>query len=112
MAELPIMPVNVHALIADTSHMTTEEFGAYCRLLFTMWAHGGTLPNDMEELARIAGVSRTRWNHIAARVLRPMTATEQILSQKRLVSTWLEVQELRAKRADNARKRWNKRTAH
>lgn len=106
MAELPILPLKTDALLADTQHMSAEEFGAYCRLLFTMWRHGGQLQNDPVELARVVGVSAKRWEAIAERVMRPMTTTGSILSQKRLTSTWMEVQELRAKRAAAADRRW------
>ena len=108
MAELPIMPLKTDALLADTQHMSAEEFGAYCRLLFTMWRHGGRLPNKPEELARIAGVARQRWHLIAENVMRPMTVLPETVSQKRLTSTWLDVQERRRKRVDAAKKRWGK----
>lgn len=106
MAELPILPLKTDALLADTQHMSAEEFGAYCRLLFTMWRHGGQLQNDPVELARITGMTEKRWGAIAERVMRPMTVGGSLLTQKRLTSTWIEVQELRAKRAAAAQRRW------
>jgi uncharacterized protein YdaU (DUF1376 family) len=112
MAELPIMPVNVHLLLADTRHMTSEEFGAYCRILFTMWLHGGMIPNKPEQLARIAGVSLTRWRKMAEVVLGPMTETQDFLSQKRLTDTFLKVRELRAQRVVSAHKGWSRRKAY
>jgi uncharacterized protein YdaU (DUF1376 family) len=39
MAELPHLPIHTDALIADTTHMTAEVFGAYVRLLMAMWRH-------------------------------------------------------------------------
>jgi uncharacterized protein YdaU (DUF1376 family) len=112
MAELPILPLKTDALLADTAHMSPEEFGAYCRLLFTMWRHGARLTDDAVELSRIVGVTEKRWTAISERVLRPMTTGGGILSQKRLTSTWMEVQELRAKRADAAAKRWGRGNAN
>jgi uncharacterized protein YdaU (DUF1376 family) len=109
MAQLPIMPLKTDALLGDTQHMTAEEFGAYCRLLFTMWRHGGRLVDDASECARIAGVSGAKWNKIAARVMRPMTVAGGQISQKRLTATFLEVQELRKKRAEAAETRWSQR---
>jgi uncharacterized protein YdaU (DUF1376 family) len=106
MAELPFFPIKTQALIADTRHMSAEEFGAYCRLLFTMWLHGGKIPNKPLELARIAGVAPQRWHFIAANVMRPMSVTPETVSQKRLLSTWLDVQERRRKRVEAAKKRW------
>ena len=46
MAELPILPLKTDALLADTSHMSAAEFGAYCRILFVMWRHGARLPDN------------------------------------------------------------------
>ena len=108
MAELPILPLKTDALIADTSHMSAEEFGVYVRLLIAMWRHGARLPDTPLELARIGGISLRRWNQISERVLRPMTVGNGILQQKRLTSVWLEVQNMRQKKATASLKRWRK----
>lgn len=107
MADLPILPLKTDALLADTTHMSAEEFGAYCRILFVMWRHDAKLPDDPLELARIAGVTAARWQKIGERVTRPLTKAGGIVSQKRLTATWLDVQELRTKRAAAAALRWN-----
>jgi uncharacterized protein YdaU (DUF1376 family) len=106
MAELPIMPLKTDALLADTTHMSAEEFGVYCRLLFVMWRHGGRLKDDDSELAIIGGVTPRRWQAIKEKVMRPMTAIGGLVSQGRLTDTWLQVQELRKKRALAADIRW------
>ena len=98
MAELPILPLKPERLLAGTIHMSTEEFGAYCRVLFTMWLEGGKLVDDESQLARISGLSLRRWRSLSRTVLRPMTVAGGLISQKRLTDTWLKVQELRAKR--------------
>lgn len=93
MAELPILPINTEILLADTTHMTAEEFGAYTRILLVMWRHGGKLKNDDTDLARIAGVPLLRWRRIRATVLAPFTITEDgTMSQKRLTDTRIRVQ--------------------
>ena len=112
MAELPIMPLKTDALVADTSHMTPEEFGAYMRLLLAMWRHGGRIPDDAAELAQIVGLSPLRWRKIAEKVMRPMTKSGGILSQKRLTTTWMDVQEIREKRSNAALKRCGNRDAN
>jgi len=111
-AELPVLPIKTDALIADTTHMSAEEFGVYVRLLIAMWRHGARLPDNPKELASIGGVSRRRWFQISERVMRPMTVSGGIVSQKRLSQTWLEVQKLRELRATAALKRWGKSNAH
>ena len=111
MAEFPVLPIMTDALIADTTHMSAEEFGVYVRLLIAMWRHGARLPDDPKELARIGGVRLRRWYQISERVMRPMTKSGGIVSQKRLTSTWLEVQKLREARATASLKRWGKSNA-
>lgn len=112
MAELPILPIKTDAILADTGHLSAEEMGAYCRILFTMWRHGARLPNDPVELARIAGISPRKWSTIGARVMRLLIVGTTEISQKRLTATWLEVQEVRAKKAEAAGARWrNHRTS-
>lgn len=106
MAELPIMPLKTDALLADTMHMTAEEFGAYCRILFVMWRHGGRLKDDDGELALVAGVSVSRWRKIAEKVRRPLISAGGVLSQKRMTDTWIDVQENRRKKALAADVRW------
>lgn len=108
MAELPVLPLKTDALLADTTHMSAEEFGAYVRILIVMWRQKARLPDDPVELARIAGVPLPRWNKIAERVMRPMTIGGGIVSQKRLTDTWLRSEEFRKKRAAAAEERWRR----
>lgn len=107
MAELPILPLKTDALLADTTHMSPAEFGAYCRILFVMWRHGGSLKEDDGELAAIAGLTPVKWQRIKERVMRPMTSAGGSISQKRLTDTWMQVQEVRRKRAEAADRRWS-----
>lgn len=109
MAELPIMPLKTDALLADTTHMSAEEIGVYCRLLFVMWRHGGTLKDEDSEMAIIGGVTPARWRKIKEKVMRPMTVIGGLVSQKRLTDTWMQVQELRMKRAHAANEGWKRR---
>lgn len=106
MAELPILPLKTDALLADTTHMSPEEFGVYCRLLFVMWRQGGKLVDNDSEMATIGGVPLARWRKIKDKVMRPMTIGGGAVSQKRLTDTWLNVQELRKKRTGAANRRW------
>jgi len=108
MAELPIMPVNTEKLLADTTHLSAEEFGVYARLLFVMWRQRGRLTDDDRELAHIGGVSPRRWRAMKERVMRPMTIAGGQVSQKRLTDTWMCVQETRKKRALAAHTRWGR----
>ena len=106
MAELPIMPLKTDALLSDTTHMTAEEFGVYCRLLFVMWRQGGKLKEDEGELALIGGVTAKRWKVIREKVMRPMTVIGGLVSQKNLTGSWLKVQEVRRTKALASDVRW------
>jgi uncharacterized protein YdaU (DUF1376 family) len=62
MSKAPIWPVATDALIADTTHLTTEEFGAYMLLMMAQWrSNGAPLPPDERRLARIARLSPHAW---------------------------------------------------
>lgn len=109
MAELPILPIATDAILADTTHMSPEEFGVYCRLLFVMWRQGAQLHDDDSELANIGGVPLKRWASIKEKVMRPMTIANGIVTQKKLTETWGKVQVLRVKRSSASNHRWQKR---
>jgi uncharacterized protein YdaU (DUF1376 family) len=68
MVELPYMSIPTDSVISDTTHMSAEQFGARMRIWIALWRHGGELPDNDDQLARIAGVSRARWAKIAAAV--------------------------------------------
>lgn len=104
MAEFPIIPIKVAYLLADTVDMDAAEFGAYVRILLSMWINGGRLPVDA--LQKTTGLSRHKWQASRARICRPLTIIEGVASQKRLEDTRLKVKAKRAKRVDAAKKRW------
>jgi uncharacterized protein YdaU (DUF1376 family) len=57
----PYMPFYIGDYIKKTRHLTTEQHGAYLLLIFSMFSAGGSLPNDDRKLARIAGLSNSKW---------------------------------------------------
>lgn len=65
MAAYPAMPLYTDAYLADTRHLNTEEHGAYLLLLMCAWrAKGCALKDDDRSLARITGLSPTRWRRM------------------------------------------------
>jgi uncharacterized protein YdaU (DUF1376 family) len=78
------MQLYVADYLGDTRHLTTEQHGAYLLLLMTMWRSEGVLPDDPIKLARIAGLTVSRWHKISADVLAFFTPCEGGFTQRRL----------------------------
>lgn len=55
--------VNLPDLIADTTHMSAEIFGAYMRLLHSYW-RSGPPEDDDKVLARITGMTPSEWRSV------------------------------------------------
>lgn len=58
---LPYMRLYPGDYLADTTHLTTEEHGAYMLLIMAYWQHGGPLPADDTRLMRITRTNKRRW---------------------------------------------------
>lgn len=56
----PWMPLYVGDYLAKTSHLTTEQHGAYLLLILHYWANNG-LPSTEEELMAIAKMDSGKW---------------------------------------------------
>lgn len=63
MAALPYMQFYVADYLADTTHLTAEEHGAYMLLLFSYWQTGK--PLRIDRLATVARISNDRWPSVA-----------------------------------------------
>jgi len=57
------MPLYIGDELAETSHLTAEEFGAYISLKMHYWQHGG-LPVEDRRLERIARCTAAQWETI------------------------------------------------
>lgn len=60
------IPLQTH--IAETCHLTTLEYGIYCRLLFASLNAGRPLLDDDVFLAKRAHVTLEQWGHAAPSV--------------------------------------------
>ncbi|MBB6411274.1 YdaU family protein [Mesorhizobium sangaii] len=67
MTTLPWMPVFPGDELAETSHLSTEEYGAYALLKMALWQHGAVADDD-ERLSRITRLSLERWLAIRAMI--------------------------------------------
>jgi uncharacterized protein YdaU (DUF1376 family) len=84
MTDIPAMLLWTDAYMADTSHLTTTEHGAYLLILMAMWRAGGTLPNDEIRIARVARLSLDKWRKIAPSIMEFMSDDGKAITQKRL----------------------------
>ena len=84
MAQFPQLPLWTDSYLADTTHLTTQEHGAYLLLLMAAWRSPGCrLPNDDKLLRRFAGGPKN-WRRIKTRVLAFWLLNDGYLTQKRL----------------------------
>lgn len=100
MSAYPSLPLFTDAFIADTSHLSAQETGAYLLLLMVAWRSPDCrLPDDDARLARYARVDRRTWLRIKGTVLEFWTLADGFWTQKRLSKERVIV----SKRAEAAR---------
>lgn len=107
MTHLPFIQQSCGDVLAETAHLSTEEFGAYQLLSFAFWQHGA-LPDDDGRLARLARATPERWA-----VIRPVISDLFGAGWKpeRLAKRRDEVEALHLRKSEGgkrgARKRWD-----
>lgn len=101
MSKAPSFPLFIDAYLADTTHLSTEEHGAYLLLLMAMWRRGGSVPDDDVDNARIVNLSPRRWRQVRERLAPLLVLGEGQISQGRLKKEWDFVQRKRAAASEN-----------
>lgn len=102
------IPLFVDSYLADTTHLTTEQHGAYLLLMMAAWRSADcTLPHDERRLASFAGVPIAKWRKIGPDILEMWTCQGGRCYQKRLLKEWEYVREKSAKRKSAANSRWS-----
>lgn len=104
------MPVYIGDYLADTTDLTTEEHGAYFLLMMALWKNDGRLPCDPSRLAKIAGLSRRRWDNVWVIIGRFFDLDDGHIFQKRLLEEIEKARNRKRRASDNghlgASKRW------
>ncbi|OYU50887.1 MAG: hypothetical protein CFE27_14800 [Alphaproteobacteria bacterium PA1] len=101
MSKAPSMPMYWDSYIADTTHLVTEEHGAYLLLLAAMWRRDGSVPDDDKDIARIVGLSLSKWLKVRARLGTMLQTDGKRLTQKKLQEIWKSTQERIEKNKQN-----------
>lgn len=68
MAGPPYMPLYVGDYLADTTHLTVTEHGAYLLLIMSLWRNE-TLPNNDKILARHARCTMAQWSRMKPTIM-------------------------------------------
>lgn len=104
------MPLMVDKYLGDTTHLTTEQHGAYLLLLMAAWKRDGQLPNDDAQLAQITRMTLAKWKSARAVVLAFFSLDGDKLTQKRLSEELQRAKDLSEKKAvagkEGAANRW------
>ena len=101
MAEFPSLPLFTDAYLADTTHLTTTEHGAYLLLLMTAWRTPGCyLPDDDVMLARYAKMTRDKWKKIRPTLVQFFRVRDGQWHQARLQD---ELQHLQSKKSQQSK---------
>lgn len=98
------MPWYVANYLADTTHLTTEQHGAYCLLLMAAWMRAGRLPDDEEELAQIARLDAKRWALHRTKLLKFFDRDSDGYTQKRLSLEYANAVRIYESKVENGRK--------
>jgi uncharacterized protein YdaU (DUF1376 family) len=104
MSKAPSMPLFWDAYIADTTHLTTEEHGAYFLLLGAMWRHDCFIPDDDADNARIVGLSLSKWKKVKIRLCKFLIIEDNQISQGKLQEVWTKtMKNIEVKKSNGAR---------
>ena len=104
MSQAPSMPMYWDAYLADTTHLSTEEHGAYLLLLAAMWRRNGSVPDDDADNSRILGLTKAKWRKVKVRLSDFLIISDGMISQKKLQETWKNTQEKIEKNRANGAK--------
>lgn len=98
---LPYMPLYVADYLGDTMHLTLEQHGAYLKLLMCMWRTGGKLPNDRLKIARMIGVTPTKWDRIGTEIMEFFEADDADFWSPRLCREILAADQISAEKSSS-----------
>lgn len=84
------MPLYIADYLADTTHLSAEQHGAYILMLMASWKRGGSLPDDGPQLASIARLDAAKWRKHEPILRAFFDAEGGLLIQKRLAEEYAD----------------------
>lgn len=106
MAKFPKMPLWTDAYLADTTHLTTIEHGAYFLILMAMWrAPAQKLADDDVQLAKFTKLTRAQWARIRPSLAALCVIENGFWTSSKLVKEFNAVRQHSESQSDKARAR-------
>jgi uncharacterized protein YdaU (DUF1376 family) len=106
------MPLHIGKYLADTTHLTRDQHGAYLLLLMAYWRRGGPLVADDARLAATAKATPAEWRKLKPVLAEFFTAEDGRWVQKRAQEELIKANSLTQAKADagrkGAQKRWHR----
>ena len=82
--KLPYLKFWVADYIADTTHLSTTEHGAYLLLLCAYWRHQAPLKDCNQRLAKLTGLPENEWLEVRPTMLEFFEIKAGYWTQKRI----------------------------
>jgi uncharacterized protein YdaU (DUF1376 family) len=98
------MPLFISDYIVDTTHLNTEQHGAYLLLLMAAWMRGGELPNDDAMLMQICRLDKAKWKKIKPIVAAFFDVSDELWVQERLREEYLHAVKVNNAQVENGKK--------
>jgi len=100
------MPWWIGDYLADTTHLTTEQHGAYLLLIASYWRNGGPLDADEKRLAATCRMTAGQWKRSRDTVLAFFRRENGMLHHKRIDAELNRANERKAAARRSADARW------
>jgi uncharacterized protein YdaU (DUF1376 family) len=98
------MPWYVADFMLDTTKLNDAETGSYALLLMHLWNHGGSLPDDDDDLARYARCDQKDWPKRRKRLAIFFDISDGVWRQKRLTKELVKATHVYDSKVENGRK--------
>lgn len=106
------MPFLIDKYLGDTTHLNTEQHGAYVLLLLSMWKRGGSLPAIDSQLLSITRLQPAKWRQYREVLMAFFKEKDGQITQKRLVMELVNANKRSEAKSEagakGAAKRWEK----